>query len=98
MKPTVILFVQYGCEACAQAEPIFEDFKNLHPTQGAFILKADGPYPSQYGVKVKYTPTYAIILGGKKVSAVEGTIMTVKQIEKWLKEAENVLEGRDDHR
>lgn len=82
----VLLFVQQGCPACAQAAPEFEKFKQRNPFQMALTLDADGPYAERFVKKqIRETPLYMLKLGDEGIT--HAGVMKAEQVEKWVNAA-----------
>lgn len=79
----IVIFTAPGCAACEAAIPEFEAWRAGHPTDMALLLSASGPYPERWGLKVKETPTYALVENSKVLAKYVGA-MKSKQIERWV--------------
>ena len=80
----ILLFTTNGCAACEAAIPEFEAWRAAHPLDMALVLDANGPYPTKYKVKIKATPTYAVVDSGE-ILAKHDSAMTAKQLDRWLR-------------
>jgi hypothetical protein len=78
-----------GCEACAAARPELQKFISKHPTSIVLEIRASGPWPAAFGMKVKVTPTY-VFRHGAEMTKTEGA-MRATDIEKWIRKIGGAL-------
>lgn len=91
-------FKETGCEHCAAAEPILDEWDRSQQLVGVdlesliYVVKLDLRYYEWS--KVEYTPklvpAYLYVIDGAKVAVQEGAFNTVNQINKFIKHGNNI--------
>jgi hypothetical protein len=83
LLPTLYVFVQEGCEACAAAKPHLQTFRQRHPLDVLVIpLHLERREWQVAGWAPRATPGYALVLPGGKMRKHVGA-MTAEELEAW---------------
>ena len=86
MIPSLYLFVQDGCEACAAAAPAWERLRREDPTSLIIIpLHVNRRDWDILGWRPKGTPGYALVVNGRLVKKHVGAL-DYKELKTWLGE------------